>query len=127
MSYSTDERICSLYTPPSYFVDTKPTAVLFGEERVEVKTWREVAGVILKRCYDERGDSLMNLRNKVAGKVRVIFSDSPKGMRRPLEITENAYLETHYGSQTLMYIVKELILDYTGFDYSNITIAVKHK
>jgi hypothetical protein len=127
VNYSTDERTCSLYTPPHYFVGTKPTAVTFGEKRIEVKTWRQVAGVILKRCYDERGEALMDLRNKVTGKVRMIFSDSPKGMRSPLEIIENAYLETHYGSQTLMYIVKDLILDHTGFDYSNITIAIKRK
>ena len=30
-------------TSPSYlFVGRKPIAVLFGEERIEVKTWRDV-------------------------------------------------------------------------------------
>jgi hypothetical protein len=113
--------------PPYHFIGTRPTAVMFGNERVEVKTWKQVAGVILKRCHDERGDALMNLRNKVSGRVRMIFADKPDGMRNPLKITEDAYLESHYGSQTLMYIVKDLILDNTGFDYSNITIAVKRK
>ena len=119
-----NEIACSLYTPPYHFVGKKPTAVIFGEERVEVKTWREVAGVILSRCNAERHDALMGLRNKVAGRVRVILADSPDGMRRPLKIAEDMYLESHYGSETLMYILKNLILDYTGFDYSNITIAI---
>ena len=124
MSYPT-ERTCSLYIHPHYFVGTKPTAVLFGEERIDVKTWREVAYVVLKRCNDECGDVLMTLRNKVSGKVRMIFADSPNGMRRPLKIADEMYLESHYGSQTLMYILVDLILKYTGFDYSNIKIILK--
>jgi len=124
MNYS-NEQTCSLYTPPHYFVGTKPTAVIFGEERIDVKTWREVAYVILKRCNEEHGDRLMYLRNKVSGKVRMIFADSPGVMRRPLKISDEMYMETHYGSQTLMYILVELILRYTGFDYSNIKIIIK--
>jgi hypothetical protein len=125
MSYS-NERTCSLYTPPHYFVGTKPTAVIFGEERVDVKSWREVAYVILKRCNEENGDRLMYLRNKVSGRVRRIFTDSPDGMRSPLKIAEEMYLESHYGSQTLMYILVDLILKYTGFDYSKIKIIIKN-
>ena len=124
MSYSS-EWTCSLTTPPYYFVGTKPTAILFGEERKGVKSWREVAHIILKQCYDENRDSLMNLRNKVIGRVRVILSDTPDGMRRPMKIVDDMYMETHYGSQTLMYILVELILKYTKFDYSNIQIQFK--
>ena len=126
INYST-EQTCSLYTSPYHFVGTKPTAVIFGKERVDVKTWREVAGVILSRCNEQRHDELMYLRNKVSGKVRVIFSDSSDGMRRPLKIADEMYLETHYGSQTLMYILVDLILKYTGFDYSDINITITRK
>ena len=124
---SSTESICTLHTPTHYFVGTKPAAVLFGEERIEVKSWREVVSVILTRCNAEHGDALMNLRNKVAGKVRVILSDRPDGMRRPSKIADGMYMECHYGSQTLMHILKNLILDYTGFDYSDIQIAIKHR
>jgi hypothetical protein len=110
---------------PYLFVGKKPASVLFGEERVDVKSWREVVSVILTRCNVEHGDELMYLRNKVAGKVRVIFADSPNGMRRPLKIADEMYMECHYGSQTLMYILKNLILDYTRFDYSNIHIVIR--
>lgn len=113
-------------SPPYLFVGKKPAAVLLGEERVDVKSWREVVSVILTRCNAERGDELMYLRNKVAGKVRVILADSPGGMRRPLKIADGMYMECQYGSQTLMYILKNLILDYTGFDYSNIQIVIKN-
>jgi len=124
VNYST-EWTCSLYTPPYYFVGTKPTAVMFGKERIEVKSWREVAFVVLKRCNEDCGDTMRFLRNKVSGRVRVILSDSPDGMRRPLKIADELYMETHYGSQTLMYILVELILKYTGFDYANIVITIR--
>jgi len=125
MSYPT-ERTYSLDTPPYIFVGTKPTTVVFGEERVDVKTWREVAYVVLKRCNEEHGERLMYLRNKVIGKVRVIFADNPDGMRRPLKITDDMFMETHYGSQTLMYILVNLILKHTGFDYTNIKIIIRN-
>jgi hypothetical protein len=116
-----------MYKPPYYFIGTKPSAVMFGEERVDVKTWREVAGAILSQCNGERHDELMYLRNKVAGKVRRIFADSPNGMRRPLRIADDMYMESHYGSETMMYILKDLILKHTGFDCSNIQIVLRRK
>ena len=112
---------------PYVFVGKKPAAVLFGEERVDVKSWCDVYRVILTRCNDnpEHHERLMYLRNKTAGKCRVFLSDNPIGMTRPLKIDEGLYGETHYGSQTLMHILCKRILDYTGFDYSGIKIALK--
>jgi hypothetical protein len=121
------ELIYPLSFPPHIFVGTKPAAVLFGEERVEVRSWRQVVGIILTQCLGnpEQRERLMNLRDKVHGKVRTIVSASDSGMRRPLKICEKLYVETHYGSQTMMYILNELILPYTGFDCSKVSIVVK--
>ena len=122
-----NERICSLYTPPHYFVGTKPTAVLFGDERVEVKTWRQVYAVIIGRCNEnpQCHERLMYLRNKASGKVRLFLSDKPDSMTRPLRIDEELYGETHYGSSTMLHILVNQILAYTGFDYSNIRVVIK--
>jgi hypothetical protein len=109
---------------PSIFVGQKPVAVLFGRERVGVKTWRQVVSVILTRCNSEHHERMMYLCDKVHGKVRTILSASDSGMRRPLKIDENMYIETQYGSQTMMYIVCRLILAYTSFDYSDIHIVI---
>ena len=125
MSDTIHEVIYPLTTAPYVFVGKKPAAVLFGNGRVEVKSWREVAYTVLKRCHNERCESLMHLRNKVLGRVRVILSDSPDSMRRPMKVTDELYMESHYGSQTLMYILVELILKYTGFDYSDIHVIIK--
>ena len=109
------------------FVGTKPAAVLFGDERVEVKTWREVYTVIMKRCnQDERyHEMLMYLRNKASGKIKKFLSDSPEGMTRPVKIDESMYGETHYGSATMLHILTLRILSPIRYDYSNINIVLR--
>jgi len=80
------------------FVGKKAAAVYFGQERVPVKTWRQVYAVILDRCNQQCHDMLMYLRGRTAGKVRVFLSDKPDKMSKPLKIDENLWAESHYGS-----------------------------
>ena len=124
---SETEMVIPLYTDPYIFIGKKPAAVLFDEERVETKSWRDVYKVVLTRCNEnpKNHDMLMYLRGKTAGKCRKFLADSPDGMARPLKIDEGLYGEVHYGSQTLMHILCNRILDYTGFDYSGISIVIK--
>jgi len=121
------EHTYPLTVTPYLFVGKKPTAVLFGDERIEVKSWREVYTRILKRCNDnpENHERLMYLRNKTAGKVRGFLSDNPDGMTRPHRIDEDMYGETHYGTQTLIHILCKRILDPARFNYSHIRIVLK--
>jgi len=108
-----------------WFVGRKATAIYFGEERVPVKTWTQVYEVIMNRCNQQRHDALMYLRDKVAGKCRVFLSASPENMVRPLKIDEDLYGETHYGSATLIHILRDRILFPARFDYSDIRIALQ--
>ena len=123
-----DERIVPLYINPSIFVSKKPIAVIFGDERLNVKSWREVFTVILKHCNmdEEHHKTLMYLRDKISGKCRTFLSHSPDGMRRPVQIDKDMYAETHYGSQTLMHILVERILKPVGFDYTYIEIIIRY-
>ena len=109
------------------FIGKKPAAVLFGEERVEVKTWSQVYAAVIGRCnQDPAGhERLMYLRNKAAGKVRVFISDSPAGMRRPLKVDEGIFCEIHYGTETLLHILTVRILKPARFDYSGIRVALR--
>ena len=127
MSNTRYEVIYPLTIKPYVFVGKKPVAVLFGEERVEVKTWRQVYAVILKRCNDSpvHHKCLMYLRGKTAGKVRVFLSKSPDRMRSPVMIDKDMYGETHYGSETLMHILVNRILTPAGFDCSDIYVVIK--
>ena len=121
------ELIFPITVDPNMFINRKPIAVLFGDERVEVKTWTQVYAVILKRCNSDpkHHETLMYLRNKVLGKCRVFLSDKSDGMIRPVKIDEDMFGETHYGSATLMHILLNRILAYTGFDLSNIRVVIK--
>jgi hypothetical protein len=111
------------------FICEKPAAVLFGGERVNVKTWREVYRIILKRCNqnEKYHENLIYLRNKVGGKCRTFLSDKPDGMVRPLKIDDDLYGETKYGTMTLLHILINRILAPAGFGCHNISIALKDK
>ena len=109
------------------FVGKKPAAVMFGKERIDVKSWRGVYAAILKRCNENPKchEMLMYLRNKTAGKIRVFLSDKPDGMTRAYMIDTDLYGEIHYGSQTLMHILRERILVPARFNYSDIYIVFR--
>ena len=123
----TNERIYPLATPSYLFVGKKPVAILFGDERVAVKSWKDVYTTILKRCNDDpiHHETLMNLRGKIAGKCRVFLSDSPAGMKSPIRIDEDMYVESHYGSATLIHILTVRILKPVRFDYYNISVVLR--
>ncbi len=121
------EYVYPLTVAPHIFIGKKPAAVLFGEERVEVKSWRQVYSAIIGRCnQDPTGhEMLMYLRDKAGGKVRMFLSEKPDGMTRPLKVDDSLWAEIQYGSQTLMHILVNQILAYARFDYSNIKIAIR--
>ena len=111
----------------SIFIGKKPVAVLFGEERAETDNWRKVYSAIIARCNADAKchDSLMYLRDKVAGRDRALLSRSPGGMRRHVKIDEDMYAEVAYGIATLLYILRDRILAPARFDYSAIRIAIR--
>ena len=121
------ERIIPLALDSVLLKGTKPIAVLFGEERIDTTTWKKVFTVILSRCNQcsQYHNTLMELRGRLAGQVRVFLSDTPDSMKRPVKIDEEMYAETHYGAETLMHILKNRILNPINYDYSNINIVLK--
>jgi len=121
------EQMIPLTTKPYLFIGRKPAAVIFGDEHVEVKSWRGVYTAILSRCNQDaqHHETLMYLRNKISGQQRVFLSDSSAGMTRPFKIDEGMYAECHYGAETLMHILVVRILAPVGFDCSNIQIVIK--
>jgi len=98
------ETIYPLGINPAMFKGTKPTAVYFGNEKYEVKTWREAFALILQRCADspKHRDGLMHLRNKIMGRSRTFLSDKPEGMDSPVEIAEGIYVEVYLDTTCLI-------------------------
>jgi len=112
---------------PAIFVGKKPVAVVLGEERIYVKSWREVLTGVLERCcqdplYHER---LMALRGKVAGNFRFFLSDKPDGMSKAVMVANDLYVEAHHGSQAMMTMLVEKLLKPIGYNHSNISVEVR--
>jgi hypothetical protein len=125
--YGRNEFAYPLSAETYLFIGKKAAAVLFGAERVDVKNWRGVFGLLLNRCNEEHHDDLMYLRNKAAGKVRTFLSDKPDGMVRPFRIDEELYADSgQYGTVTLLHILRDLILTPTRFDWSDIRIVMRN-
>ena len=116
-----------LYTPPHLFKGSKPIAVLFDGERVELTSWRKVYAEILRRCNAEKHDVLMELRNKVSGRERVILSDKSDGMNVPVKLSDDLFAEAYFDTEWLIRTLTIRILGAVGFDYSHISIIVKSK
>ena len=121
------EDVYPLTANTNIFIGQKPIAVLFDEERVEANNWRKVFAAIMARCNadPECHDNLMYLRDKVAGRDRVLLSHSSDSMRRPLKIDADMYAEACYGTATLLYILRDRILAPARFDYSGVKIVIK--
>lgn len=119
-------QILPLSSNPAVFKGTKPIAVLFGNERVEVSSWKKVFVVILARCNqsEQHHSALMELRERAAGKCRVFLSRSPDSMKRPHQIDIDLYAETHYGTETLLHILCNKILTPVHYDYSGTRIVL---
>lgn len=113
---------------PAVFKGKKPTALIFGNERINIGTWQMVLREIVCRCNEvpENHKALMNLRDKITGRDRIILSAKKAGMRRPYEIGTRLYIETHYDTETLLRILLTRVLDEVGYDYGNITVAVRN-
>jgi hypothetical protein len=109
------------------FIGKKPVAVLFGEERVEANNWRKVVAAIIARANADSlcHENLMYLRDKVAGKERILISGASDGMRRAHKVDEDMFVEVSYGTATLLYILRDRILAPARFDYFDIQIVIK--
>ena len=112
---------------PAIFKGKKPTALMFGDEHVEVRTWKMVVEEIMKRCNadPEKHVELMNLRGRLAGRERVFLAKEGNLMQSPRKIAENLYMETNYDAETLMRILITRILDAVDYDYSDISVATR--
>ena len=123
------ETVYPLTTAPSIFKGKKPTCVLFDEKRVIAHTWKNVFKILILQCNADtkKHKALMELRNKILGRERIILSDNSREMLRPFQIDEALWVETHYDTESLMRVLLHRILDEVGFDYSKISVAVRNE
>jgi hypothetical protein len=122
------ETVYPITVNPAIFKGEKPTAVIFGDERIDVRTWKMVVEEILRRCNtdSEKHMILMDLRDKISGQKRVILSQKGDHMHSPKKIDEDLYVETHYDAETLLRILTTRIMDVVHYDYSSIYVSIRN-
>jgi hypothetical protein len=121
------ERIVPITIHPSTFIGTKPVAVIINGERIDALKWTSVYNKIIMSCNQDPvyHDKLLYLRGRTSGKVRTFVSSTSESMTRPIKIDENLFIESHYGSQTLMHILLNRILEPIGYNYTKIQVILK--
>lgn len=110
------------------FKGEKPESIRLPDGReVKTPTWKAAALAILQDCNadPEMHARLMELRGKILGRQRVILAASPEGMHAPLEIDKDLYMESYYDTASLLYVLKERVLDAVGYDYSGIGVRLQ--
>lgn len=109
------------------FKGKKPIAVIFGENRIITPTWKIVVETILKDVLKEENmkEKLYSLSDKVLGRKRTRLSKSSEEMRKPLKLSDNLYLETHYDTETLMNLLLQILND-ISYDYNDIKVAIRN-
>lgn len=121
------EQLLSLAAEPARFKGLKPSFLLFPDGRtVTVQNWRRAILEILWDCNKDtvQHDRMMQLRERVPGRLRSLLSKSPEGMSVPLMIDENLYLEGKLDTEYLIKTVRDQILDPVGYNYDRIGVVV---
>ena len=119
-----------LHTDPSVFKGKKPEAVLFPNgQSVRTPTWKAAVLAILQDCNADPAmhTYLMELRGKVMGRQRTILAASPEKMHAPLEIDKGLYMESYYDTASLLYVLKNRVLDEVGYNYSGIRVQLRQE
>lgn len=121
------ERTISLNSNTSKMKGGKAVSVTYKNETQHTKTWKSVYECALKICnkYPKYHYALMNNREKVMGRDRTILSASGEGMDKPIKIDEELYAESYFDTNMLLYVLKKLIFEPIGFDYSDISITYR--
>ena len=115
---------------PSVFKGKKPESILFPDGReIKTPTWKTTVLAIMQDCNEDpvMHAHLMGLRGKVLGRQRAILAASPEKMHAPLEIDKDIYMESYYDTGTLLYVLKNRVLDEVGYDYSGIRVRFQQE
>lgn len=110
------------------FKGRKPIAIIYKGKRQTTPTWKSVVNEILQEVIKDETmkNRLMSLRDKLLGRVRKRLSKNEEGMRSPIKIYDNLYIETHYDAETLIKLLIE-ILEEISYEYNDIKVVIKNK
>lgn len=122
-----DEQVLALVTDPARFKGTKPSHLLLPDGRtIPISKWKQTITELLADCNKDSvmHDRMMQLRDRVSGRLRSLLSASPDGMSVPIKIDEDLYLEGKLDTEFLLKIVRDQILDPVGYECGKVGIVV---
>ena len=61
------------------------------------------------------------------GQAAHILAASPEKMHAPLEIDKELYIESYYDTASLLYVLKNRVLDEVGYNYSGICVQLRQE
>lgn len=109
------------WSSPAIFKGKKPVAVKFASgEIIEAATWKKLVLTILQHCNQQpvMHERLMQLRDKAAGRQRIILGSSAERMDVPLKIDEGLYFEGKFDTEALLTMSTKKVLEPVGYDYN---------
>jgi len=127
---SAKTRLYPLTTDLSFFTRKKAAAVWFSEkERVPALCWKDAMEVILRRCNQEKPchKALMKLRSQTGGSRPSPLKSSAAGMRSPIRLGKNLYVEGHGNTEYLLKKTRDRILAAIGCDFQHIMLEVQEE
>ena len=109
------------------FKGKKVIAVIINNKRYIAATWKTAVKIILEDALSDKQTKkkIMDLRDIILGRTRNRLSKSSTGMRSPIELDKNLYIETHYDTESLIKLLLEILND-VSYDFSNIRIVIKN-
>jgi len=125
-----ETRRYPLATDPSFFTGKKVAAVWFSEkDRVRVLHWKDAMEIILRHCNQEKSchKALMKLRGQAGGSRPAPLRNSAAGMRSPIRLGKNLYVEGHGNTKYLLKKMRDRILSAIGCDYRHIMLEVQEE
>lgn len=102
----------------------KPVSVILANgTEVAISTWKLAAAEILREIDKDPAmhEQLMSLRDRLAGRQRVILGSDPNRMNVPVEISEGLYFEGKFDTEALFHHLKR-ICGYVGYQDGGILI-----
>ena len=128
--YQDYESAYPLTAGSKIFKGKKPTRVIFPDgKQVRVISWKQVVAAVMERCLQSTvyRDRLKALSDVITGRKRRLLAKTEEGMRSPLKLCDDLFMETHYDTETLLNVLTIRILGAVQYDYSAIQVAIRNR
>ena len=92
----------------------------------QVSNWKQAVSTIFDDAAKDKTilEQLYHMRNRVYGRSRLLFGDSPSAKNQPLKIAEGLFFESKFDAESLLNVLAERIFKPTGYDFGAIRLRI---